>query len=200
MSELVGSAPAKQAAPESGSGAARRPRGRLALELVAVRGKDVVGVRHLHEGGTAWVGNVAETMARVSMRELGGQPLMVGEARAGTYAVHVPPRARARIHGADGIPRLVVGPYRIELLEGERAVVVLGGVQIRAQVVPFEVPAPRFKVTAAAAACVAVLGLVYAAAIAVTAAIAQPTPERLPHGTMQQIHARFLHHAATGAP
>ena len=85
-----------------------------------------------YDGGTAWVGNVAETMARVSMREFGGQPLIVGEVRSGTYAVHVPPRARARIHGADGIPRLVVGPHRVELLEGERAVVVLGAVQIRA--------------------------------------------------------------------
>jgi hypothetical protein len=195
MSELVGGVPAKQAAPESGSGAAKKPHGRLALELVAMRGKDVVGVRHLHDGGTAWVGNVAETMARVSMREFGGQPLIVGEVRSGTYTVQVPPRARARIHGADGIPRLVVGPHRIELLEGERAVVVLGAVQIRAQVVPFEVPAPRFKVTAAAAVWVAVLGAVYAAAIALTTVIAQPPPQRLVPGAMHRIHARFLPHA-----
>src|SRR5262249_56378770 len=71
MSEPVGSVPAKQPAPDA---AAKRPRGLLALELVAMRGKDVVGVRHLHEGGSAWVGNAAETMARVPMREFGGHP------------------------------------------------------------------------------------------------------------------------------
>jgi hypothetical protein len=192
MSEPVGSVPAKQTAAEAGGASARKPRGLLALELVAMRGKDVVGVRHLHEGGSAWVGNAAETMARVPMREFGGQPLVVGEVRSGTYAVEVPPRARARVHRADGIPRLLVGPHRIELREGERAVLVLGAVQIRAQVVPFEVPAPRFKVTTGAAVWVAVLGAVYAAAIALTAAVAQPRAERLQPGAMQRIHARFL--------
>jgi hypothetical protein len=194
MSELTGSVPEKQAAAETGSGVCRRPRGRLALELVSMRGKDVLGVRHVQEGGTAWVGNVADTMARVSMREYGGQPLIIGEARAGTYAVQVPPRARARVHGADGVPRLVVGPHRIELREGERAVVVLGALQIRAQVVPFEVPAPRLKVTAGAAAWLAVLGAVYAAAIALTAVMAQPPPTHLDRGRMLRIHERFLPH------
>jgi hypothetical protein len=189
MSEPVGSVPAKQPVADA---AARRPRGQLALELVAMRGKDVVGVRHLHEGGSAWVGNAAETMARVPMRDFGGHPLVVGEVRSGTYAVEVPPRARARVHGTDGIPRLLVGPHRIELHEGERAVLVLGAVQIRAQVVPFEVPAPRFKVTAGAAAWVAVLGVVYAVAIALTTTLAQPPAQRLERGAMQRIHARFL--------
>src|SRR5215468_10665320 len=111
MSEVVGSVPAKQAAADAGSGATRRPRGRLALELVAMRGKDVIGVRHLHEGGSAWVGNTAETIARVPLREYGGHAIVVGEVRSGTYAVEVPTRARARVHGADGIPRLLVGPH-----------------------------------------------------------------------------------------
>ncbi len=194
MSEQVGSVPEKQAATETGSGICRRPRGRLALELVSMRGKDVLGVRHVQEGGTAWVGNVADTMARVSMREYGGQPLIIGEARAGTYAVQVPPRARARVHGADGIPRLMVGPHRVELREGERAVVVLGGVQIRVQVVPFEVPAPRLKVTAGAAAWLAVLGAVYAAAILLTAAMTQPAATHLERGRMARIHERFHAH------
>jgi hypothetical protein len=193
MSELVGSVPAKQPAAESGSGGPRRPRARLALELVAMRGKDVVGVRHLHDGGTAWVGNAVETMARLSMREYGGQPFMVGTVRAGAYVVDVPPRARARIHGSDGIPRLVMGPHHVELLEGERAVLVLGAVQIRVAVVPFEVPAPRFKITTAAVAWVAALGTVYAAAIALTAALAQPVPQHLAPGAMHRLHARFLH-------
>jgi hypothetical protein len=190
MSELVGSVPVKAAAGDAG--AVKRPRGRLALELVAMRGKDVVGVRHLHEGGSAWIGNTAETIARVPMREYGGHARVVGEVRSGTYAVEVPPRARARLHGADGIPRLLVGPQRIELHEGERAVLVLGAVQVRAQVVPFEVPAPRFRLTAAAAAWVAVVGVVYAVALALTASVAQPPAQRLHPGAMQRIHARFL--------
>lgn len=180
MSELVGSVPARQAAAEAGSGVVKKPRGRLALELVAMRGKDVVGVRHLHEGGSAWVGHVNDTMVRLSMREFGGQPLVVGEARSGTYAVLVPPRARARVHGSDGIPRLLVGPQRVELQEGERTVVVLGPVQIRAQVVPFDAPAPRFGTAAIAAAWVAVLGVVYAAAMAVTTVLSHASPPAPP--------------------
>jgi hypothetical protein len=193
MSELVGSVPAKQGGLEAGSGAGKRPGSLLALELVAMRGKDVVGVRHLHDGGTAWIGNTAETISRISMREYGGQPLIVGEVRSGTYAVNVPPRARARVHGSDGIPRLLVGPHRVELREGERAVVVLGAVQIRAQVVPFEVPAPRFKVTTGAAAWIAVLAMLYAAAVALTAALAQPTAPLAQPG-VARAHERFLLH------
>ena len=192
MSELVGSVPAKQPAAQEGSAGARRPHGRLALELVAMRGKDVVGVRHLLDGGTAWVGNAAETMARMSMREYGGQPFMVGTVRSGAYLVDVPPRARARIHGADGIPRLVVGPHHVELQMGERAVLVLGAVQIRAAVVPFELPAPRFKLTSGAIGWVAALGAVYAAAIALTAALAQPPALHLTPGAMHRLHERFL--------
>jgi len=194
MSELLGGVPANQAGPEAAAGAGKRPSGRLALELLAMRGKDVVGARHLHEGGTAWVGNTAETMARVSMREHGGQPVIVGDVRAGRYAVHVPPRARARVHGADGIPRLLMGPARVELREGERAVLVLGPVQIRAQVVPFEVPAPRFKVTRGAVAWTAVLGVLYAAAVVFSAVLAHPTATLAQPGGIQRAHERFLSH------
>ncbi len=192
MSELVGGASRRRTASEAGGGSAKRARGRLALELVAMRGKDVVGVRHVQEGGTAWVGNVTDTIARVPMREFGGHPFMVGDVRAGTYTIQVPPRARARVHGSDGIPRLVVGPHRVDLREGERAVVVLGGVQIRAQVVPFEVPAPRFKLTAGVAAWVAVLGAVYLAAMALTASAVQQTPAKAEPGAIQKIHAKIL--------
>ena len=69
---------------------------------------------------------------------------------------------------------------------------VLGAVQIRAAVVPFEVPAPRFRITAGAIAWVAALGAVYAAAIALTATLAQPAPLHLEPGAMHRIHARFL--------
>ncbi len=192
MSELLDSVPAGQPAAEVGSGPARRPHGRLALELVAMRGKDVVGVRHLQEGGTAWVGNVAEPLARVPLRELGGQSLVVGEVRSGTYAVQVPPRARARVHGRDGIPRLLVGPHRVELREGERAVLVLGAVQIRAAVVPFEVPAARFKIGVGVAAWVAVLAAVYVAAVAISAALVQPAPMRADPDAMERVHKPYL--------
>src|SRR6185437_6775812 len=194
MSELLGSLPARQPAAEAGGGAARRPSGRVALELVAMRGKDVIGVRHLQEGGAAWVGNVADPLVRVPLRDLGDRPFIVGEVRSGTYAVEVPPRARARVHRGDGVPRILVGPERLELHEGERAVVVLGAVQVRAQVVPFEVASPRFKVTPKLAAWVVVLGVVYAAAIAVSAALVQPAPLRADPGAMERIHAPFLHH------
>ncbi len=107
----------------------------------------------------------------------------------------MPPRARARIHGADGIPRLVVGPHHVELHEGERAVLVLGAVQIRAAVVPFEVPAPRFKLLSAAAFWVTALGVAYAAAIALTAALTEPPAPHLAPGAMHRIHERFLHEA-----
>jgi hypothetical protein len=186
MSELV---TARHRILDQGGSAARKARGRLALELVAMRGKDVVGVRHLRDGATAWVGDVAETLARVPMREIGDRPFLLGEVRAGTYTVQVPPRARARVHGADGIPRLVVGPHRVELSEGERAVVVLGPVQVRAQVVPFEAPAGRFN---AVAAWVAVLGVIYVAAIALTTAMVRPSATKLEPGAMHRIHERFL--------
>jgi hypothetical protein len=44
-----------------------------ALELVALRGRDVIGVRHLMVGGRASVGGGADAMARVSMKDFGGQ-------------------------------------------------------------------------------------------------------------------------------
>jgi hypothetical protein len=195
MSNLEGRVIAKQAETEI-SGVTRRPRGRLALELVAMRGKDVVGVRHLRSGGTAWVGNVTDAIARVPARDLGGHPMVVGEVRGGTYALHVPPRARARLHGADGIPRLIIGPLRITLREGERAVLVLGAVQIRAQVVPFDTAPSSLRTGATVGLWLAAIGLVYACALMVSSAFAPPPPQRLEPGAMHRIHERFLPHAA----
>ena len=192
MSEPVGSVPAKHAEAEAGTPTGRRARGRLALELVAMRGKDVLGVRHLVDGGTAWIGNVSESLARVSMREFGGQAFLVGEVRAGTYSIHVPPRARARAHCADGVPRLMMGPHRIELREGERAVLVLGAVQIRAQVVPFEVSTSTSRLPLHVAAWVAVIGLVYAGALALASALGPSVPARLEAGALTRANHRFL--------
>jgi len=192
MSEPVDRVLAKEGEAEAAPSTGRRVRGRVALELVAMRGKDVLGVRHLVDGGTAWVGNVGESLARLPMREFGGQPLMIGEARAGTFALHVPPRARARAHGRDGIPRLMMGPHHIELREGERAVLVLGAVQIRAQVVPFEVSTTSSRVPLRVAAWAAAIGLVYAGALALASALGRSTPPRLEAGAVQRLHQRFL--------
>ncbi|MFT3768521.1 MAG: hypothetical protein QM820_24000 [Minicystis sp.] len=200
MSEPVGSVSVKHAEVESTSGSGRRPRGRLALELVAMRGKDVIGVRHLRDGGTAWVGSVSDAIARVPSRDLGGHPFLVGEVRSGTYVLHLPARARARMHGLDGIPRLMVGPHRMELREGERAVLVLGPVQIRAQLVPFDTAPSGFKVSATIGVWVAAIGLVYAAALAISAALAQPSPPRVEPGAMHRIHGKYLTPAAQAKP
>lgn len=156
MSEHLGSAPESRAEEERAA-TGKKPSGRLGLELVALRGKDVIGVRHL-VNGAAWVGMVTHSLARISTTDFGGLPLMVGQVQGAIFTVHVPPRARARVHGADGIPRLLVGPYRVELREGERAVLVLGPVQIRAQVMPFDAAAGRRGTIAAA--CAGVLALV----------------------------------------
>lgn len=190
MSEVGGHAAANAVDTEAPGAGARRGRGRPALELVALRGKDVIGVRHLRPGGAAWVGNVADSLARVPARDLGGQPLVVGEVRGGAYTLHVPPRARARYHGADGIPRLVMGPHRIDLKEGERAVVVLGAVQIRAQVVPFEAP-PGGLSLRAVAAWAAVAALASAALIAISTALAEAPRPRLDPGSLDQLHQRL---------
>jgi hypothetical protein len=172
MSDTGGIVAAKRAGAEIAEG------GPLALELVAVRGKDVVGVRHLVDGGRAWVGPVADALARVPARDLGGHPYLVGEVRGGTYALSIPPRARARLHGADGIPRLMIGPHRIDLRRGERAVLVLGAVQIRAQLVPYAgVGNPALRLAGAVVAWVGVIGLVYAAGMALATLLAdRPSP------------------------
>jgi hypothetical protein len=169
----------------------KRPRGRLALELVAMRGKDVVGVRHIHEGGSAWIGNTAETLARVSMRSFGGHAFVVGDVRSGTYTVHVPPHARGRIHSADGIPRLLIGPSRVELREGDRAVVVIGPVQIRAQVVPFEVATRGYRISAGATAWAVVIGALCVAVVALTVQAPAPGTGGEP-GTLQRLHDKLF--------
>lgn len=164
MSELEERALAK-AADLSMVSAGKRPRGRLVLELVAMRGKDVVGVRHLVNGTNAWIGNHADTIARLSMVEFGGHPLLLGEVEGGTFAILVPTGARARVHGSDGVPRIVVGPIRVRLVEGERAVLMLGPLQIRARVVLSDLEPRRLRGMMAAVAWVGTLALVYLVAL-----------------------------------
>jgi hypothetical protein len=126
------------------------------------------------------------------MREFGGQPLIVGEVTQDEYAVYVPPRARARMHGASGIPRLLVGPHKLTLTPGERAVLVLGQVQIRARLVDIESFASSSVVPGGIAVWVAFTATIYAAALAVCAAFAPVPSQQLDHGGMQRVHGPFL--------
>ncbi len=165
---------------------AKRERARLALELVALRGKDVVGVRHLLEGGKAWVGDTSEALvrlpsARALTRQIGlddppdsappSAPMLVGESKEGQHALHVPPRARARVQRVDGLWRLLVGPCLVPLGEGEKAVLVLGPIQIRARLVNVPISARSFRKVAAVIGWLAFLAAVYAAVVSACAAL-----------------------------
>jgi hypothetical protein len=191
MSELVRTAhawPEQSARPGSnGKGVETRQ----ALELVAVRGRDVLGVRHLVEGGTAWVGNVSDALARIQLKEFGGQPLLVGEVISGEYTLYIPARARARMHKRGDLPRLLAGPHRIALCEGERAVLVLGPVQIRAQVVRVA-HSPTRAALAGAAGWIALAAVSYVTALGICAALAPPPSLTLQRGVLQRLHAPYL--------
>jgi len=186
MSELVRTAHAsteQSARPgNKGKDAQTRP----ALELVAVRGRDVLGVRHLLEGGTAWVGNVTDTLARIQLKEFGGQPLLVGEVTSGEHSVYIPPRARARMHKHGDLPRLLAGPDRISLHEGERAVLVLGPIQIRAQIVRVALSPTRAAFTGAAG-WIALAAGGYLIALGIFAAMAPPPILTLDRGVLQRL-------------
>jgi hypothetical protein len=153
-----------------------------ALELVAARGKEVIGVKHLLRGGRAWVGDAADALARVAMADFGGEPVAVGEVSGSRHLINVPPRARIRIDQPDNVTRIAIGPQRIALAEGERAVVVLGSVQIRAQVVAIETFARTVGVSSTATRWIVGVGAVYMAALALCAVLAprdrleQPDP------------------------
>ncbi|HVY46784.1 MAG TPA: hypothetical protein VHB21_12945 [Minicystis sp.] len=153
---------------------------RRALELVTTRGRDVIGVRHVLEGGTAYVGSVSDSVARVPMTDYGGRPMAFAEATARRAVVHVPPRARARIHGEGRLPRLAVGPVDVEIGEGDKVVVVLGGLHVRARLVSVESFAQARGISRAALAWIAVLGVLYLTALGVATALA-PAPVRLDH-------------------
>jgi hypothetical protein len=192
MSELFRTA---QASTEQGVEAGKKGKEaqtRPALELVAVRGRDVLGVRHLLEGGTAWVGNVTDAIAHVQLTEFGGQPLLVGEVTAGEHAVYIPPRGRARMHKRGAMPRLLVGPARIALHEGERAVLVLGPIQIRAQIVRVALSPTRAAFTGPAA-WIALAAGAYLIALGIFAAMAPPPTQALERGILQRLHAQYLH-------
>lgn len=197
MSELfrTAHASAEQSAQPDSNG--KKTETRQALELVAVRGRDVLGVRHLLEGGTAWVGNVSDALARIQLKEFGGQPLLVGEVTSGEHTIYIPAHARARMHKRGDLPRLLAGPYRISLVEGERAVLVLGPVQIRAQVVRVAYSSTRAAL-AGAAGWIALAAASYLTVLGICAALAPPPSLTLERGALQRAHAKYL--PTTGKP
>lgn len=153
-----------------------------ALELVAVRGAEVIGVRHLLAGTRAWIGTQNDAIAPVPVDAFGGAPVAIGEATSDAFFVQVPPKARARVHGADGLGRLLVGPERVELGEGDKVVVVLGPVQVRAQVVSVETMSRSSKPASGAFGWIAVVGALYVGALAMCAWISPSAPTHLTRG------------------
>ncbi|AKT37703.1 uncharacterized protein CMC5_018450 [Chondromyces crocatus] len=152
-----------------------------ALELVALRGRDVVGVRHILDG-RAHVGADPAAVAHAVRGDL------IAEVVGDRFTIFVPAGTRARLHQADGLARLLTGPVEVSLLEGDRAVLVLGEIQIRAQIVPVEVVS-RDTTTSSrwgrskgagptgVARWVGLVGAIYAVALTVCALFA--TPERV---------------------
>ncbi|WP_437677718.1 hypothetical protein [Sorangium sp. So ce131] len=142
---------------------------RRALELVAVRGKDVIGVRHMLADGRTHIGDAPASIARVPWGDLDRSAPMIAEVSGGRHVLHVPRRARARVHGADGLGRLLTGPAEIVLNEGDRAVLVMGPVHVRAQIVPIEVVS---RLSTSSLRWIGLIGALYLVALAVCAAIA----------------------------
>ena len=191
MSELVRTAHASTPKSDGPGGTGKREETRQALELVAVRGRDVLGVRHLVEGGTAWIGNVSDALVRLQLDDFGGQPLLVGEVLSGEHMLYVPPRARARMHKRGDLPRLLAGPHRIALCEGERAVIVLGSVQIRAQIIRVAA-SPMRAALAGAAGWIVLAAASYVMALGICAALAPPMSLTLDRGVLQHLNAPYL--------
>src|SRR5690348_6379747 len=109
MSEVQRTAATTNASAERKVGrTGEQARDRKALELIATRGREVIGIRHLVQGGTARIGDVREALARVPMSDIGGRPLVIGAVTRDEHLLYVPPRARARVHAAGGIPRLLI--------------------------------------------------------------------------------------------
>ncbi|KYF70527.1 hypothetical protein BE11_28400 [Sorangium cellulosum] len=168
----------RRSRPPATSAAARR-----ALELVAVRGKDVIGVRHMLAEGRAHIGDTPSSIARVPFAELDRAAPVIAEVTGARYVLHVPRRTRARLHGADGLGRLLTGPADIELQEGDRAVLVIGPVQIRAQIVPIEIIS---RLGASGLRWIGLIGALYIAALAICAVLAPRDRARLDEGSIRR--------------
>ncbi len=169
-----------------------------ALELVALRGTEVLGVQHVLEGGSCWLGQMPESIARIPMTEYGGQPAVVAEVKEGQFVLHVPPRARGRTHGKDGLGRLVMGPISLEVDEGDRAVIVLGAVQIRARLVPVETSGKeRMRIPGETRRWLTVMAALYVTALALCAMIAPARPEQVTSGAIRRAIAAVTESVAS---
>jgi hypothetical protein len=168
--------------------------------MVATRGHDVIGVRHLLDGGTCWVGTAQSSIANVSMREFGGHPSMLAEVVDGRCIVHVPPNARARMHGADDLWRLFIGPVDLIVADGERAVVVLGCVQIRTKVIRIErAGSAEHHRRRDALKWLLAMAALYCLVLGIFALAAPEKPRRLESGALQRAVAATLEQAAEKA-
>lgn len=165
-----------------------------ALELVALRGRDVIGVRHVLDG-RAHVGSDPSAIARVPTGDV------IAEVEGERFSLLVPAGARARLHHADGLARLLTGPTQASLHEGDRAVLVLGSIQIRAQIVQVEIMArsgsfaPRWSSRPSADGpgllrWVGLVGALYATALAICVVFAPRDRERLETGIARVIAAQ----------
>ena len=172
------------------------PATKRALELVAMRGKDVIGVRHLLAGTRATLGRGPDAFARIAVGD-DGQDITVAEVDDKQFVLYVPPRARVRSHLASGLGQLGIGPQRIVLEPGDRTVLVLpGGIQIRAQIVPIET-FTRGRLARASrhpARWLAIAASVYVAALVLCATLA---PSQVP--TVSAALQRAAHQAQAAA-
>ena len=109
---------------------------RQALELVVFRGQDVIAIRHLRDGSSVWLGQVENSIAKISMADFGGQEMLLAETSDHQFLLNIPPHARARSHGNDGLGRLIMGPKQFSLQAGDKVVIILGTIQIQVQIVP----------------------------------------------------------------
>jgi hypothetical protein len=159
-------------------------RGR-ALELVVVRGAEVLGVRHLLAGASAWLGS-ADSIAPVSMAGFGGRPVAIGEATTSRFYVQVPPNARARLRSADGLPRILAGAQRLQLRRGDTVVIVLGPVSVRARLVAVDGVGRTPNLADRALRWVAVLSVLYLVALGLMAWLGSTSDASVgPRGELQ---------------
>jgi len=167
-----------------------------ALEIVAVSGAEVLGVRHVLDGGVCWVGQHPESVARIPMGDYGGRPALLAEVEDGRFYLHVPPNARGRMHGADGIGRLSMGPTSLEIGEGDRAVLLMGPVQIRARLVVVTASGgPEVRIPSEARRWLAVMAALYVMALALCAIVSPTRILRLREGGIRRAAAEVMERA-----
>jgi hypothetical protein len=176
-----------RASPEAASAA--RPRStRRALELVAMRGGDVIGVRHVLDGARAMLGQGSEALAPVGVDAAGATSFTVGEVNGDEFVVHVPDRARVRSGVPSGLARLGTGPTTLVLAVDQRAVVVLrSGIQIRARIVEVDIrPGSQPKRSPSVRWLVAV-GALYVGALALCAVMVPDHRAAMEEGSLQRV-------------